>query len=422
MASLQLNKTSELNDPHNSASDRMSPPQAETRSASWLKWIVFAILPAVLLLTLVELGLRIGGFRFSAEYIQQPIFEFDASSGMLRTAAMFADSEPYGFPFCFEQTFAPVKRSGTLRVAMVGESSVFRLGNAETMRKLLTDQLDRPVEILNFAFQGCDSERMLLSARESLAYDLDVLMVYMGHNEFVSFSNPNTMIAEVDASGAIDVAMHARTVQLAAKLLYAWRPPTRARLEGKQRLYDSSDKEDFYERFQSNLRQVIAAAQEAGVMVVVGTVAYNYAVPPVHADAGRRPDELRLLTDQELARLSDQHPEDANLEFEQGQRAMARGDREAAKTWLDAAFRHDARPYRADTRINDVIRQVAQDTSVPIADVVQAVHEANPTALPGSDYFSDHCHLNARGNEILMRTFAEVIVEAVRTRKRTASD
>jgi len=158
-----------------------------------LKRLLFAVTPAFVLLVTVETGLRIYGYRFSAKHLDTRIYEHDTEPGMMRTDPMLTQKAPYGQELCFKQTFPREKSPGTIRVAMVGESSVKQLGLAERLRERLRTSLGKPVEIVNFGFGTCGSERVLLSTREALEYEPDILLVYGCHNEFMSISNPATL-------------------------------------------------------------------------------------------------------------------------------------------------------------------------------------------------------------------------------------
>lgn len=400
------------------------PPAAgksPARRTGIFKRIVFAILPAVLLLVFVEVALRLAGFQFSAWFIEFPVFVASEDPARVRTASMFTDDVPYGYPFCVDQTFTRKKEPDTLRIVLLGESSIMRLGKAPLLEELLEQQLRQPIEILNFGFQGCGSERILLCAREALAYEPDVLLVYTGHNEFVSGSNPATMTEATGANAWADRALHARTVQLAAKLLYTYFPPPRASLEGRERLYRDEEKESFYAAFERNLEQIVTLARQRGVPVLLGTVAYNYMFPPTHViEPGAEFDEvIDMLAETSANDVAARFPHDPIAEYAIGRFEVSRGNALQAREWIDRSFLHDARPHRADARINAIIRRVAERNDAPLVDVHAAIIAAAPNGVPGIELLSDNCHLNDAGNQILLASFAAAIAERLPTKAAT---
>jgi hypothetical protein len=216
---------------------------------TFFRKIVFALIPVTLLLAGVELTLRVIGFRFSFWYLQSSIFEpvggtRAGGSSIVRTAPMFVEDKPYGIPFCMDQTFARAKPPGTFRVVLVGESSVYRLGSAATLTERLQKGLQKPVQIINAGFQGCGSQRMLLSIEETVNFDPDVVVMYIGHNEFVSFSNPETL---VDTRGQPKEQRPSdwRILQCLARISMQFFPPSRERVKGKSRYYSAVEKAEF---------------------------------------------------------------------------------------------------------------------------------------------------------------------------------
>ncbi len=72
--------------------------------------------------------------------------------------------------------------------------------------------------------------------------------------------------------------------------------------------------------------------------------------------------------------------------------------------------------HQSSDQENRVIRQVTAKWGIPLADVEAAVIAREPHGIPGETLFSDHCHLNEKGNRILMETYLPKIVEALSKR------
>ncbi|MES1180729.1 MAG: tetratricopeptide repeat protein, partial [Verrucomicrobiota bacterium] len=77
-----------------------------------------------------------------------------------------------------------------------------------------------------------------------------------------------------------------------------------------------------------------------------------------------------------------------------------------AETDFQRARDLDTLRFRSDSRINEIIRQVAAAKNVSLTDADQQfIHE--PEAIPGDDLFYDHVHLNFTGNYRLAVLFAD---------------
>ena len=382
---------------------------------SLTKQIVFSLLPVTILVIVVELVLRFIGFRFGSLYIEHPIFE-DAGKGIMQTASMFIDEKPYGFPFCYNQRFKRQKDKDTVRIIMVGESSVVRLAKAPLLNELLNERFKTRVEIINAGFQGLSSSRVLLAVQEAVNYSPDVIMIYTGHNEFHSFDDLDRLVNEKNFPPAPAWKYDVRIIQALAKLRYQVAPPSRKSMEEYLRSYSLEDKEYNYRKFERNLSEMIDVARHRKIPVVLGTVSYNYGDAPLSAEGFNGIDQLYYLSDDELKEKQQQRPNNSFIEYALGVHAVWRHDYTEAKRLFDLAFLHDTRPVRASTRINEIIRSVANKKNALMADIYAAVVSSDPHGMPEYDFFDDACHLNSRGKTILQETFADTIVLAVEQR------
>jgi hypothetical protein len=136
--------------------------------------------------------------------------------------------------------------------------------------------------------------------------------------------------------------------------------------------------------------------KKAGVPFIWGTVASNLNDEPLlYHSEWYDPSEL---------------PQEPILEFREGQRLLVLQHYQAAKETLQKAIANSSRPFRATWRINQILRETAEELSVPMADVEQRVNQNAPHGIPGWELFFDHCHLNVWGDTILLETFAEVLI------------
>jgi tetratricopeptide (TPR) repeat protein len=77
---------------------------------------------------------------------------------------------------------------------------------------------------------------------------------------------------------------------------------------------------------------------------------------------------------------------------------------------FQAARDDDALGFRADTRINQTIRNAADAQAgrgVYFLDAAQMLDENSPDGITGNELFYEHVHLNFTGNYLLARAFAE---------------
>ncbi len=105
-------------------------------------------------------------------------------------------------------------------------------------------------------------------------------------------------------------------------------------------------------------------------------------------------------------------PQYADLQFRMGRCELALTNYSQARRDFELARDYDALDFRADTRINSAIREVAShhaDQEVHLVDAVKVFAENSPDGIPGLNFFYEHVHLNFAGNYLLALNFAEQI-------------
>jgi len=286
------------------------PARPAGRLRRLLRAALFACLPLLVLLAVLELVLR--------------LFSWGLPSDQLSLARGFDHRVPYLVPDeehpggWRTQIFDELKdevhippRDGRTRVLLLGGSNT-RLFPAED----LAAQLDaaRPGvvhEVVNLGRPGYGSERALILLQQALeTLQPDVIVMYCGHNEFVEAGFAAELAREWDRPWFLELATQARrlrTVNLLVDLARASvepppagaRPELRADRPGMMDLrYEQTLV--FYDVYRANLRAMCEAAQRHGTAMVLCTVVGNMLAPPV---VSRHLKELDLSDTREFNRL-----------------------------------------------------------------------------------------------------------------------
>ena len=308
------------------------------------------------------------------------------------------------------------KPPGAVRIFVLGSSAAQGdpepgFGIARVLEVLLRDQHPGlELEVVNAAATAINSHYVYAAARGALRLEPDVFVVYAGNNEVVGPYGAGTVLTAsapplplVRASVA---AQRTRLGQLvgnvaraAGKSLGRGRAPgawhgMEMFLEQQVRRGDPA-LERTYRSYERNLADTCRLARGAGVPVVLSTIAVNlrscgpFASPEAVELYRRGRDELRLGRDAEAQRL------------------------------LAEARDLDTLRFRADSRTNAIVREVARrEGGVRLVDAEEALARPSPHGVPGDESFLDHVHLTFRGNYLLgLALFAEVheaLPEAVR--------
>jgi tetratricopeptide (TPR) repeat protein len=185
-----------------------------------------------------------------------------------------------------------------------------------------------------------------------------------------------------------------------------------------------------YSHFARNLADILALAREHGVKVVLSTVATNLKdCAPFGSEhrPGLGPSRLRqwrrlmsagvtaeqagegLKASTLFAKAGQIDDQFAALQFHWGRCCLAAGRNAEARRHFILARDEDTLRFRADTRINDLIRAAAAGRGsgwVRLADAERVFEGASPSGLPGNNLLYDHVHLSFKGNYLLAQAIA----------------
>lgn len=419
----------------------------------WLfRFIALVVLPLLvlgLLVALVEAGLRLGGYGFDTRFFR-PI--------QLGGQEYFINNEKFSQRFFPPQLarwpdpfiFPAIKPPEAIRIFILGESAAMgdpqpAYGASRYMEVLLRERFPgKKFEVINLGITAVNSHVILPIARECARHQGDFWIVYMGNNEMVGPYGAATVFgaqALPRRAAQLNLALQAtRAGQLLVSGLRNLGGNAKNTSWGGMEMFlnntiapDDPRKETVYQNFEGNLRDIIAAGVQSGAKVMLNTVSVNLKDCPPFASLTNRSvpatdrqrfaqvfAEAKLLQAQgkftaaaeRFAQATKLEPQFAEAHFRLAQCELALTNMVAAQEEFQTACDVDALPFRADTRINNAIRQVAQQRAsdqLVFCDVEQALAQATPAHLAGDETFFEHVHFNLDGNYRLGKIWAEQI-------------
>lgn len=359
----------------------------------WGFRLATAVLVPASALVVVELALRLAGCGEPPDF-----FLPDSVPGMVRS------NERFGWRFMppalarapCPVRFAARKPAGTFRVFLLGSSAAQGFpdpayGPGRFFEVLLQSFLPTTrVEVINTAMTAVNSHGVRVVASECARYEPDLFVVYCGNNEVVGPYGPGTVLSPTHA-GPLLFRMRiwltgTRLGQLVRRQVE--RPPVSDEWGGMSMFAGhhvaAADPrlEGVYRRYRANLETVCAAGTSAGARVLLCTVPVNLAdCPPLLSmDRHGRPG---TGADTALAC------------FLESQTARAEGRADAARVEAQQACDLDGLRFRADSRINAIVRSVA---AAQPADRVTLVDADAALSMTGPEAFYEHVHLTPRGS------------------------
>ncbi|MAY79773.1 MAG: hypothetical protein CL930_03215 [Deltaproteobacteria bacterium] len=188
---------------------------------------------------------------------------------------------------------------------------------------------------------------------------------------------------------------------------------------------DEADRELGELLYGEHLRDMILAAQQQKVPILLTTVATNLRD---HIDQGT-PGTLTQQGEHALhslgemvdrvpaARFAAEVGERESLlqtegaQHRLGQLFLRAGLKEAALNAFETKELVSLRPMTSNRTMRSIVRQKAEKHDVPFCDLAGALASASPDGIPGNDMFIDHCHPNATGHSILGKALSDCILD-----------
>ena len=402
---------------------------------------------------MLELALRLAGYGYSSSFfVRNPVAGQKTLVENRQFSRRYFSKELMRLPKPL--AFAPAKRPQTVRLFVFGESAAEGdpappFGFARILQILLRERYpDRNIEVINTAVTAINSHVIRPIARECADYSGDVWVIYMGNNEVVGpFGSGTVFGAQAPSLPLIHANVALQTTRTGQLLEGAFESlshrGTPRSWEGmevflKQQVRQNEPRmATVYSHFEKNLSDILTFGVRSGAKVVVSTVGSNlrdcaplaslhradlspaktagwdslYQAGVTLENEGKHAEAVRQY--QRAAQLDDQF---ADLQFRLARCCAALDQREEARRHFLLARDLDALRFRADSRINEIIRRVAgqwQPRGVRLADAESVLARESAGGAPGAEWFYEHVHLTFPGNYLVARQMAEQVVQCV---------
>lgn len=377
-------------------------------------WAVLLLVIPFILFAAVEGYLRYSGYGFESE-----LFVAKEVRGQEMYFLNPYLKEKYQFTGRFTE-FNPITAVRMKREKAPGDFRVFCLGGSTTQGypyasngsfpsflegMLNLAQSRKNVEVVNLGVTAMNSHGVLDFMRMVPEYEPDLILVYMGHNEFFGALGSASNLFFSDNRHIIKAYLRLqelKTYLLLRDLINRLRASMREEkpltttlmkeiVRVKSIPVESPLRETTYENFRGNLREILSIARENRIPVVVATVVSN-------------------LKDFKPFDYEKSPPENnAQLFFDRGRSYLAEGRRDEALRAFIAAKDKDTIPFRAPSEINQGIREVAGEMEVQVLDLEKTMNLQAGDGVLGKPEFIEHLHPTFIGNYIIAANFARVV-------------
>lgn len=412
--------------------------------------LIAGIFIPLLFFAALETGLNLGGYGYSTNFYLEP----DVNG-------RYEINPKFGwrfFPRSLARTpipsFISNKPARTIRIFVLGDSAALGIPNPEfglgqILKVMLQDRYPSfKFEIINAAMTAINSHTTLSIARDCAKHQPDLFLVYMGNNEVIGPFGPGTVFqAWIPSLKLIRMNLwvkSTRTGQLLANTFQFMRPEKESSAWQGMEMFlgnlitiDDPRLQSVNENLRRNIQDIFDAGRKSGAAVLLSTLAVNLKDCPPFASKHRstisesdlKKWEALYKIGTELERQGLRHEAlnyydqaarldnyFAELRFRIARCLESEGRIEEARKQFQAACDFDALRFRADSKINQTIREVASELRnkhIYWVDAEKRLSNGNSPSdsIAGNNIFFEHVHFNFTGNYRL----AQLMLDSIET-------
>jgi tetratricopeptide (TPR) repeat protein len=422
--------------------------KAASKRRLWLFWFIAVIIIPSLVIVCIETGLRVFNYGYDTDITVR-------SSQMGQDA--YRANRHFTWPYFSPELARPImpfaipagkKPPDTYRIFVLGASAAegypaHYVSFSRILEQMLIHRFPGvKFEVINAAITAINSHVVLEIAKDLSEFEGDLFIVYLGNNEVVGPYGPGTVLAPfqqnlslIRFSSFLNSTRMGQLMKNVVSAITGSRHEFPREWKGMELFTQNQIRADdprmnhVYRHFQRNLEDIINVARKGEAKVVVSTVGSNlkdlgpfgspngedlntdwkmfFQEGVRHQEAGNCAAAVR-----NYVRAEKIDPHHADLHFRLGSCYYSSGRYDLAKEEFVKARDLDTLRFRADTGINEVIRNVVRDKAdhdVLLLDAVKVFDEQSPGSIAGKELFYEHVHLRFEGNYLLAQAIFEKI-------------
>ncbi len=318
-----------------------------------------------------------------------------------------------GIPSSIFDPFDAVKKPGTFRVFVLGESSAagFPYEPTGSYSRYIRDRLQlvypkQNIEVVNVSMAAINSIVIKDMLPEILKQEPDLILLYVGHNEYYGvfgaasqslFAGNKTML------NAMLYLNEFKTVQLLRNMMNTvsfWfkgkEKPSGATLMARMASnnlvpYKSSLYQAGLTQFEGELSDIIQMIKQKNVPLIMGTLTSNLKDQPPFIS------------------INEKENESADHFYKLAEESLKKGNAVEAKTLFIKAKELDALRFRAPEEMNDIIKKLAGSNQIPLVDFETAFNNLSENNIVGNNLMVDHLHPTLHGYQVFGKMFFEAM-------------
>ena len=414
------------------------------RGRLWLFRLIALIAIPIIFFVLLELTLRLFHFGYPSTALVETV---------INDTTYVQDNPDFAyrfFPKGLEQEFVPIrfkakKPRGVFRIFILGGSAAQGIPDpAYSFGRILDVMLklrypNTQFEILPIAMTAINSHVVLEIAKDCAQYNPDLFIVYLGNNEVVGPYGPGTVLTPILSNNQLlHLLISLKTTKISQLITLGLEKlniltSSYNKWKGMEMFLQNQVRQNdprleiTYRNFNDNLESMNRICKENNFKIIYSTVVSNLKDSPPFSSAHRADIKLSDMQKWKEFYSSGSAFEDAgnyssaiakyleaekidsqyaDLDYKLGQCYRHTGNFAKARKYYINAREYDCNRFRADNRINKIIRSAASEMpgTTFLADASSRIEQQSPNGIPGNEFLYEHVHLNFEGNYLVAKT------------------
>ena len=374
---------------------------------------VFLVFIPLLFFILLEFTLRIFGlFNPQSLFFENKNIDYIQVNSDI--GQKYFDRNKVPIPNMYPQKFSAIKSKNTFRIFCLGGSTTagfpyeMNVPFPQQLKFILEDNFpEKKIEIINLGLSAINSFTVLDWIPQILNHEPDLIIMYMGHNEYygvygvgskISFTNNGFLVRlALKLKNLNSFLMLEKILSLSiSKIANKSNGTLMEQISNKQEIpIGSKLREIVYNNFDKNLEIILSDISKRNIPVIISTLTSNLLDRPPFGKNGReKSDSLKSI----------------NF-YDKGVELFTNQNYDSSKVYFNKSRDLDEIPFRADKKINEIIQNRSNNFKIERINMNEIFEKNSIGGIPGDNLFSDHLHPNPKGYSLMAYSFYKKIID-----------
>ncbi|MAQ87134.1 MAG: hypothetical protein CMG23_02865, partial [Candidatus Marinimicrobia bacterium] len=325
----------------------------------------------------------------------------------------YFNSKKVPVPNMYPQKFSAIKSKNTFRIFCLGGSTTagfpyeMNVPFPQQLKFILEDNFpEKKIEIINLGLSAINSFTILDWIPQIINHEPDLIIIYMGHNEYYGAYGVGSKISFTNNGFLVRLALKLKNLNSflmlekilsfsIAKIENKSNGTLMEQISNKKEIpIDSKLRQKVYNNFDKNLEIILNYITNNNIPVIISTLTSNLLDQVPFGKNGT--DDSESMESIEF--------------YNEGIDFFANQNYDSSKICLNKARDLDEIPFRADKKINQIIKKKSNDFKIERLDMVEIFEENSKGGIPGDNLFSDHLHPNPEGYALMAYSLYKKII------------